>query len=130
MTTNSIEKSAAGASVAQRERKVPSYLASVDIFETADDFHVLADLPGVKGEDIDVRYEDGDLAIHAKITPRQSQGTRYLYHGYEAGDFYRSFSVGKEINAGAITADYRDGVLTLRIPKAESAKPRQIAVKG
>ena len=130
MTSKAIEKDTTGANVAQRERKVPSYLASVDIYETAAEFRVLADLPGVRGEDIDLRYEDGDLAIHAKITPRQPLGTKYLYHGYEPGDFYRSFSVGKEINAGAITADYRDGVLTLRIPKAESAKPRKIAVQG
>jgi len=130
MTTKAIEKNRAGANVGEHERKVPSYLASVDIFETADEFRVLADLPGVKGEDIDLRYEDGNLAIHARITPRQPPGTKYLYHGYEAGDFYRSFSVGKEIDAAGITADYTDGVLTLHIPKAESAKPRKIAVKG
>ena len=130
MNTKSIEKNAADVSVAGPERKVPSYLASVDIFETAEEFRVLADLPGVKGENIDLRYEDGNLAIHARITPRQPSDTKYLYHGYAAGDFYRSFSVGKEIDATGIKADYNDGVLTLNIPKAESARPRKIPVQG
>jgi HSP20 family protein len=130
MTTKALEKGAAGAAVTEHEKKVPSYLASVDIFETADAFHVLADLPGVKAKDIDVRYEDGELAIHAKVTRRQALDAKYLYHGYQAGDFYRRFSVGKEIDAGAIQADYKEGVLTLHVPKAESAKPRKIAVNG
>ena len=130
MTTKEIETNKAGTSIEKAERKVPSYLASVDMFETADEFRVLADLPGVKEEDIDLRYESGSLAIHAKITPRQSLRTRYLYQGYEAGDFYRSFSIGKEIDAAGITASCSDGVLTLHLPKAESTKPRKIAVQG
>ena len=106
------------------------YRPHVDILEEADELVVLADVPGATGEDIDLDFEDGSLTIHAKVAPRQEEGTEYLVHEYGVGDYYRTFHVSEAIDASRITADYAEGILTLHLPKAESTKPRKIDVKS
>ena len=106
------------------------YRPNVDIVENSDELLVLADLPGVAGEDIDVDFEDGTLTLHAKVAARQQEGVEYLVHEYGVGDYFRTFRVSEAIDASKISADYADGVLTLHLPKAESTKPRKIDVKS
>jgi HSP20 family protein len=106
------------------------YRPNVDILEMADELVVLADVPGATGDDIDVDFEDGTLAIHAKVEPRQDEDTEYLVHEYGVGDYYRTFQVSEAVDAAKITAEYADGVLTLHLPKAESTRPRKIEVKA
>ena len=91
---------------------------------------VLADVPGAAPEDIDVDFEDGTLTLHAKVGPRQDRDTEFLVREYDVGDYYRTFHVSETIDAGAISAECADGVLTLHLPKAEAAKPRKITVKS
>ena len=112
----------------ERTRSGCCYRPNVDIIEQKDELLVLADMPGAKNDTIDVNFEDGELEIYAAVGPRQDDGQRYLLHEYNVGDFYRSFRVSEAIDAGKISAQYADGVLTLRLPKAEAAKPRKIAV--
>ncbi len=102
----------------------------MDILERAEELVVLADVPGAAGDGIDVDFEEGTLTIHAKVEPRQPEETEYLVHEYGVGDYYRTFRVSEAIDAGKITAEYADGVLTLHLPKAESSKPRKIDVKA
>lgn len=111
-------------------RSGPVYRPNVDIIEQQDQLVIYADLPGVTEEMIDVNFQDGMLTIHGKVNPRQSDGTQYLTHEYGVGDFYRTFRVSEKIDASKIAADYRDGVLVLRLPKSESHKPRKIAVQS
>lgn len=106
------------------------YRPNVDILERNDELVVLADMPGVKSGDIDIRFEGGELTIHGPVAPRQDANISYLLQEYGVGDFYRTFRVGEQIDAGKISAEYADGVLTLHLPKAEAAKPRQIKVKS
>ena len=106
------------------------YRPSVDILEKADELVVLADVPGTTVDDIDIDFEDGTLTIHAKVKPRQAEGTEYLVHEYGVGDYYRTFHVSEAVDPGKITAEYADGVLTLHLPKAEVARPRKIDVKS
>jgi len=113
---------------AERTRSGCCYRPNVDIVREGDDLLVLADVPGAKGDAIDVKFENGALEIHAPVAPRQDDACVYLMKEYGVGDYYRSFRISEEIDAEKISADYADGVLTLRLPKAEAAKPRKIGV--
>jgi HSP20 family molecular chaperone IbpA len=101
----------------------------VDILEKEDELVVLADLPGVKADDVEVKFERGELTLHAKCSPRWT-GRRGLQTEYGIGDFWRTFTVSEEIDSTKISAELRNGVLTLHLPKIEQVKPRKIAVKG
>lgn len=109
-------------------RSDASYLPSVDIVEQGDALVMFVDMPGTAPDSIDVDYNQGRLTIYGKIQPRQSDETHYLLREYGVGDFFRSFQVSEDIDAGRITAEYRNGVLQLRLPKAEAVRPRKIAV--
>ena len=113
---------------AERTRCGCCYRPSVDILEQNDELLVLADMPGAKSDTIDINFEDGELEIYAAVAPRHVGERECLLHEYDVGDFYRSFRVSEAIDAGKISAEYAEGVLTLHLPKAESAKPRKIAV--
>ncbi len=102
----------------------------VDILEKPDELVVLADVPGAKGEEIDIDFEDGLLTIYARVAERQPGETQFLRREYGVGDFYRTFRISEAIDARAISAECADGVLTLHLPKSEAAKPRKIAVKA
>jgi HSP20 family protein len=117
-------------SSAEHTRCGSYYRPNVDILERAEELVVLADVPGAAGDGIDVDFEDGTLTIHAKVEPRQPEETEFLVHEYGVGDYCRTFRVSEAIDAGKITAEYADGVLTLHLPKAESSKPRKIDVKS
>ena len=128
--TNSLtEPPAEEVTPAEHTRSGRYYRPNVDILEQADELIVLADMPGASGDAIDIHFEDGNLTIHAKVEPRQDEKTEYLVREYGVGDFYRTFRISEAIDASKITAEYADGVLALRLPKAEEAKPRKIAVK-
>ncbi len=114
--------------VAERTRSGCCFRPNVDILEQNDELLVLADVPGAKSDSIDVKFEDGVLEIYAAVPPRRGDEERYLLREYGVGDYYRTFQVSEAIDATKISAQYADGVLTLRLPKAEAAKPRKIAV--
>jgi len=124
-----IAKTTAETLPAERTRSGRCYRPNVDILELPDELLVVADVPGASGEDIDVKFEDGQLTIHAHVPQRQPEDTQYLLYEYGVGDYYRTFEVSEAIDSGKITAEYADGVLTLHLPKAEASKPRKIAVK-
>ena len=106
------------------------YRPSVDILETSDELVLFADMPGARGEDVDVHFEDGQLTVRATIKERQSDKARYDLREYGVGDFYHTFRVNEQIDASRIAAQYADGVLKLHMPKVEAAKPRKIVVKS
>ncbi len=114
--------------VAERTRSGCCYRPNVDILEHGDELLVVADVPGASSDSIDVRFEDGMLEIQAAVPPRECDGHTSLLREYDVGDYYRSFQVSEAIDAGKISAQYADGVLTLHLPKAEALKPRKIAV--
>jgi HSP20 family protein len=101
----------------------------VDIYETENELTLFADLPGVRPEDVDLRYEHGELLLHARVPRRQRQGN-LLLEEYEDGDFYRAFQIHESIDNTHIAAECKNGVLTVHLPKAEAAKPRQVQVRG
>jgi HSP20 family protein len=102
----------------------------VDIYETDTELTLYAEVPGVRPEDVNLHYEQGELVLHGKVKPRQAgQGTPLLQE-YEEGDFYRAFTIHESINAGRIEAECKNGVLVVHLPKAEAARPRQINVRA
>lgn len=112
------------------QRNGTTYSPRVDLVETENELVLIADLPGVQSEDLDIRCEDGELLIHGKIQPRQREGQTYLLQEYGTGDFQRSFRLGETIDPSRISADLRNGVLKLNLPKSEKVKPRRIEVKA
>jgi HSP20 family protein len=107
-----------------------SWLPAVDIFETNDrEFVLKAELPDMKREDINITFENGVLTLtgERKAEFDETQGT---FHRSERayGRFSRSFTLPATIDANRINASYKDGILTVRVPQREEAKPKQIAV--
>jgi len=100
-----------------------------DIYETENELLLMAEVPGVKAEDVNLHYEQGELILHAQVKPRANP-ERFLAREYEVGDFYRAFKVSESIDASKIEASCKNGVLTLHLPKVEAARPRQIKVHG
>jgi HSP20 family protein len=113
----------------EQTRGGPHFTPRVDIYETDHELTLYADVPGVRPDGVDLRYERGELILHGKVQPRQQAGS-YLLNEYEVGDFYRAFTIHESIDAGRISAECKNGVLTVHLPKVEAAKPRRIAVKG
>jgi len=93
----------------------------VDVLETENEFLVLADLPGVKPDDVDVRFEKGELTV---------RGRRPAASEYATTNYHRVFAVADSVAADKITADLKAGVLTIRLPKTEVVRPKRIAVTG
>lgn len=106
------------------------YRPLVDILERADELLIVADLPGASAESIDVRFENGELSIHARVAPRPGREVAYVRQEYGVGDFQRVFQVSETVDGNRITASYDQGVLTLHLPKVEAAMPRKIDVRS
>ncbi|MFQ5852226.1 MAG: Hsp20/alpha crystallin family protein [Candidatus Binatia bacterium] len=99
----------------------------VDIYETQEGLVLLADLPGVSEDDLDVQVEDNLLTIQGKA--QHVALGEAVYREYELIHLFRQFELSEEVDQGRIRAELKHGVLTLHLPKAEKAKPRKIEVK-
>jgi HSP20 family protein len=111
------------------EASITTWAPAVDIFETEHELVVKADLPDVKPEDLDIRVENNILTIRGERKfEKKVDEKNYLRVERAYGSFSRSFSLANTVNSEAIKADYKNGVLTLTIPKREEAKPKQIKV--
>jgi HSP20 family protein len=112
-----------------QESNLTAWAPAVDIFENEHELVVKADLPDVKPEELDIRVENNVLMIRGERKfEKKVDEKNYLRVERSYGSFARSFSLANTVNSEAIKADYKDGVLTLTIPKREEAKPKQIKV--
>ncbi|MGH7769488.1 MAG: Hsp20/alpha crystallin family protein [Candidatus Binatia bacterium] len=100
----------------------------VDIYETQEGLVVLADLPGVSKEGLDVRVENDILTIRGAAGNGLPGAP--VYHEFELGNYFRQFELSDKVDQSKITAELKHGVLTLKLPKAEEAKPKKIEVKA
>ncbi|HLK48007.1 MAG TPA: Hsp20/alpha crystallin family protein [Bryobacteraceae bacterium] len=103
---------------------------AVDIFETENELVLKADLPEVSLDDIDVRMENQTLTIAGERKFEKKESTKG-FHRIERnyGNFVRSFAVPSEFDTDNIKAEFRNGVLSVTLPKKEAAKPRQVKVE-
>lgn len=127
-TSAAVKKAAEEITTPEATRGGIYYAPRVDIYETADEVVLLCDMPGVRPQDLDVRFEKAELTLYGKVQARQAPA-EYLVDEYGVGDFYRSFRIGPEIDAEKISAECREGVLTVHLPKQEKVKPKRVAVK-
>jgi HSP20 family protein len=101
---------------------------AVDIYETADALTLTADVPGALAEDIQTDLKDNLLTVTARVRPL-SGNWKPLYEEFDSGHYMRQFRLGQQIDQTQISAQLKDGVLTLTLPKSERAKARRIEVK-
>ena len=99
----------------------------VDIYETPNGLVLMADLPGVSKDNLEVRVDDNLLTIKAKASDMVPGEP--IYREFDLAGFFRQFEVIDDIDAEKIKADFKNGVLTLNLPLSEKAKPKKIAVK-
>jgi HSP20 family protein len=104
------------------------YSPRIDVLETAEEFRLEVELPGIRPEDVDVDLESGILRIRGQAAPRDESGFRVRVREFGAGDFARALRLGDSIDAGRISAETKDGLLTLRLPKKGALIPRTISV--
>lgn len=117
-----------------RARTVPSGAAGtwwppVDILESHDAYLIRAELPGMKKEEVHLEVNDGTLTVSGERKAESlSDGVEYHRTERVNGKFSRSFYLPQTVKQDGIKATYRDGILEIHVPKAEEAKPRQIAI--
>jgi HSP20 family protein len=115
---------------AEQTRPGLVFTPSVDIFETEKALVLLADMPGVKAENLSIDLRDDTLTLAGDVQPDQNSGEGEIFIEYEVGKYYRQFSLSEIIDQTKIDAQLKDGVLRLTMPKVEKATPRKIAVQA
>ena len=111
------------------KRPAASLVPPVDIWEDAEGIVVQADLPGVSREGLSVGVEGETLTIEGSVSLGESAKLRDVYAEVRVARYRRSFVLGRDLDTGKIAASLKNGVLQLRIPKLEAAKPRRVPVK-
>jgi HSP20 family molecular chaperone IbpA len=106
------------------------FTPQVDIFETEKEITLLADIPGVKSEKLNIDLRDNILTMTGDIEPVEASDEEDVLIEYETGRFYRQFTLSEVIDQNKIDAKLGDGVLRLTLPKVEKATPRKIAIKA
>lgn len=117
-------------SPAEQTTPGPVFTPAVDIFETEKELTLLADMPGVKPEDLVIDLRENTLTLSGEVAPASDSGEEALLVEYETGKYYRQFALSEVIDQSKIDAQLKDGVLRLSLPKMEKAQPRKIIVKA
>src|SRR5204862_5642788 len=102
----------------------------VSVFNDGEDFVVVAELPGVRKEDLDVEVRSDTLRIKGKKTVAHENEASVHRREREAGEFDRTLTLPAQLDAAKVAAEYRDGVLTVRLPRAESERPRSVVINA
>ena len=117
----------------ERDAMVPPesyFLPATDVYESEDALTLLAEMPGVAPDGLDVTVEDNVLVIRGEPAAGAGQEGDVLLKEFEVGPFYRAFQLPADYDTQNIEAHIRQGVLTLRLPMSERLKPRRIEVKA
>lgn len=114
----------------ERTRSRRIYTPAVDIIERDEDILLIADMPGVDEQSVDITLEKDVLTIDGKVDTAMPEGYRPLASEYGVGDYHRVFNLSDEIDKEKIKATVRNGILRLTLPKAETIRTRIIPVKA
>jgi HSP20 family molecular chaperone IbpA len=107
----------------------PVFSPDVDIYENENRIVLLADMPGVKPDDVTIDLHENTLSISGEVQPFEGKDEEDIVIEYETGQYVRQFSLSEVIDQSRIEANLEDGVLRLTLPKVEKAAPRKITVK-
>jgi HSP20 family molecular chaperone IbpA len=124
------EKQEVEQSGVERTRSRKAFVPRVDIYETSEAIVLVADMPGVDENSIDITLDKDVLTVNGYVEPWQPEGYDLAYGEYNVGDYQRAFTLSDQIDRAGIEATVKDGVLYLHLPKAEPAKARKITVKA
>ena len=130
MNTSVNPRSERGEVARQHQGAAYALLPAVDIVEDQGGITLTADLPGVPRENLNVRVEGGHLLIDADIAVPLPDKLNVLYAEVRGGAYHRSFALSSELDSNGVEANLKDGVLTIRVPRVERAKPRRIEIKS
>lgn len=123
-----LQKTGAAATVA-RESDTRALLPRVDVYEDERGITLLADLPGVPRDQLDIKVDGETLTIEGTLAPATPAGLQPAYVEVRVPRYRRAFTLSRELDSARIEANLKDGVLNLRIPKQEHAQPRRISVQ-
>ena len=112
----------------QQRRDDPAMLPAVDVIENADGIVLRADLPGVPKDRLDVQVETDSLTIEGELSLPMNEDMQATHAEVALPRYRRVFTLSRDLDAGNAQADFTNGVLTLRIPKAAHAQPRKIRI--
>ena len=129
LTTNPGAKDVTGPTAARTDRDARAVLPRVDVLEDAGGITLLADLPGVPKEALDLKVDGDTLLIEGEVVTTTPQQLESVYAEVRVPRYRRAFTLSRELDTSRIEANLKDGVLNLRIPKQEHARPRRIAVE-
>jgi HSP20 family protein len=105
------------------------FLPAVDALETEDELVLIADMPGVRLEDLEVTVEEGILTLSGQVIAPAVESRETLQQEFLRGDYFRQFRMPRDFAADRINATFKNGVVTVRIPREEKTKPRKIPIK-
>jgi len=129
--TKELQKKDAGTvEQVERTRERQIFSPRADVYETGEEIVVMADMPGVREDSVDITLEKNVLTIQGKVEAPSREGYRLAYGEYEDGDYERSFALSEGVDRDHIKATVKDGVLRLALPKAKVAAARKIPVKA
>ncbi len=113
-----------------RQQLSSDWTPALDLYQTKDDVVALVELPGMRKEDIEISLHDGMLTISGERKDESTEGEKDGRSERFVGQFRRSISLPTRVDADKVNASYKDGILTVTLPKAEEAKPRQIQINA
>ena len=105
-----------------------TYTPPIDIHEGPDGLILEADIPGATEQSLQIQLEDNVLNLHARIEPPTPPEARLIHEEYRPGDYHRSFILSDEVDRDRITAQLKNGVLRLLLPKADRSRTRRIEI--
>jgi len=114
----------------ERTRERQCFVPKTDIYETEDGIVILTDIPGVDKDSLDITLDKNVLSINAYNSSSENKEYTIAYSEYVPGDYHRKFRLTGEIDFNRIEAVVMDGVLELRLPKADEAKTKKIPIKA
>ncbi|HSP87327.1 MAG TPA: Hsp20/alpha crystallin family protein [Ignavibacteriaceae bacterium] len=101
----------------------------VDIYETEEDFVLMANMPGVSRDDVKIKLEEGSLSIFGKINYDTMIKRKYILNENEIGNYFRKFRISNSVDEAKIEAQFENGQLIMKLPKHDRIKPRTITIK-
>lgn len=106
------------------------YRPAIDVYEAPDRYELHADIPGTSSDQVSLTLREGVLSIDARVPPRHDADMRPLALEFGVGDYRRSVRLGEDVDADALEASYRNGVLVVRLPKRAEHRQRRIEVRA